>query len=398
MDLAATERVPSLWFLDGNIVISVRGVLFRVFRGILAAHSSVLAEMLATDAEEGTESKREMVDGCPVLVLDDSAADMMYFLKALFDYEFFAPYPAKTDFDAIHGVLRLGTKYRVEPLRRRALQHLSSVHPTSLLAWDALCATSPSASTSSLGSSTSASAAPVPAPRSPTTRAPAPALALTDPYAAGPSFDFSHLELPIIALARAASAPWILPTAFLRALAVLSTSDILGGIDYTGVHVELERADKLLLLDARGMGEQVSDVLGFLWSPMAIPGCTGRSGSDGGTGMSACTADRMAVRAAAERWRADGLFPIAISTGPVPGTFAEDDEQDDKDMDQDADDSGRAIWSEEDFTRLRVCSTCMAYMRADWTSRRERFWERLSAVWGLPKWEELERMRRESGC
>ncbi|KAJ7490077.1 hypothetical protein B0H11DRAFT_2229588 [Mycena galericulata] len=29
---------------------------------------------------------------------------------------FFAPYPAKTDFDAIHGVLRLGTKYRVDRL------------------------------------------------------------------------------------------------------------------------------------------------------------------------------------------------------------------------------------------------------------------------------------------
>ncbi|KAJ7663670.1 hypothetical protein B0H17DRAFT_867480, partial [Mycena rosella] len=129
MDDADTlERVESLWFDDGNIVICAHNVLFRVFRGILAARSPVFAEMLAFPQAEDAET----IDGCPVLHLDDSAADTMYFLKAIFDYEFFAPYPAKTDFDAIHGILRLGQKYRVEPLRRRALQHLSSAHPTTL--------------------------------------------------------------------------------------------------------------------------------------------------------------------------------------------------------------------------------------------------------------------------
>ncbi|KAJ7111636.1 hypothetical protein C8R43DRAFT_852582, partial [Mycena crocata] len=127
-DAPSLERVDSLWFPDGNIVLCAHNVLFRVFRGILAARSPVFADMLAFPQPEDAE----VVDGCPVLRLDDSAADTMYFLKALFDYEFFAPYPAKTDFDAIHGILRLGTKYRVEPLRRRALQHLSSAHPTSL--------------------------------------------------------------------------------------------------------------------------------------------------------------------------------------------------------------------------------------------------------------------------
>ncbi|KAF8209548.1 hypothetical protein K438DRAFT_2062900 [Mycena galopus ATCC 62051] len=43
-------------------LLSAHGVLFRVFKGILAAHSPVF----------------EMLDGCPVLRLDDSAADTMY--------------------------------------------------------------------------------------------------------------------------------------------------------------------------------------------------------------------------------------------------------------------------------------------------------------------------------
>jgi hypothetical protein len=81
------ERVDSLWFPDGNLVLSAHGVLFRVFKGILAARSPVFADMLAFPQPEDAET----LDGCPVLHLDDSAADTMYFLKALFDYEYVHP-------------------------------------------------------------------------------------------------------------------------------------------------------------------------------------------------------------------------------------------------------------------------------------------------------------------
>lgn len=77
------ERVDSLWFPDGNIVICAHNVLFKVFRGILAARSPVFADMLAFPQPEDAET----IDGVPVLHLDDSAADTMYFLKAIFDYE-----------------------------------------------------------------------------------------------------------------------------------------------------------------------------------------------------------------------------------------------------------------------------------------------------------------------
>ncbi|KAJ7684176.1 hypothetical protein DFH06DRAFT_1138 [Mycena polygramma] len=285
MEASSMERVDALWFPDGNIVLSAHGVLFRVFKGILAARSPVFAEMLRQDGADAAEM--EMMDGCPVLHLDDSPADAMYFLKALFDYEFFAPYPARTDFDAIHGVLRLGTKYRVAPLRRRALQHLSSAHPTGLGAWDVLCegasasalaSTMPSASAA--GSASMASASGSGSVSASTTYG-----QLSHPQTPllahlGPSFDPAHLELPILTLARAARAAWVLPTAFLRAAAALTAGtltslDVLEGIDYTGVHVELERADKVTLLEAGGalLGEGTSELLGFLWSPTVCPGC-----------------------------------------------------------------------------------------------------------------------------
>ncbi|KAJ7142540.1 hypothetical protein C8R44DRAFT_846519 [Mycena epipterygia] len=364
------ERVDSLWFPDGNIVICAHNVLFKVFRGILAARSPVFADMLAFPQPEDAET----IEGVPVLHLDNSAADTMYFLKAIFDYEFFAPYPAKTDFDAIHGVLRLGQKYRVEPLRQRALQHLSSAHPTTLAAWDALCA----------GPSTSSSSA-----------------AQLAPFAGGASWDFEHLELPIITLARAARADWILPTAFYRALAALGSAEILDGIDYTGVHVELDRGDKVLCLEAAPvlLGDAVSEMLGFLWSPAVIPGCERalpppsstsspspsttathtHTTSDPGIGMNACTADRFALRATAERWRRDALLPLALGA--------------DSDGDGEGGEGGRAIWGEEDFARLTVCAPCLAHMKADWAARRARFWAGLPGLFGLAGWEALERER-----
>ncbi|KAJ7050536.1 hypothetical protein C8F01DRAFT_682457 [Mycena amicta] len=383
------ERVEQLWFADGNIIIAAHGVLFRVYRGLLAARSPVFADLLNDEQPEDAET----VDGCPVMHRDDSAADLMYFLRALFDYDFFAPYPAKTDFDAIHGILRLGTKYRVEPLRKRALQHLASAHPTSLVAWDALCS---SASTSNF----------------------------PPPTSAGPSFDFSNLELPIITLARAVNCQWILPTVFFRALATLSSADILDGIDYTSVHVELERADKVLLLEAGPvfLGEPTAEMLGFLWSPTVIPGCEhANSNSAASNGMmNACTSNRLMMRVAAERWRSDALalLPICVSVGAPKGCAAAvvggEDDNDEFGQDEmkseamqadngdemtktqaEEDQEGRAIWSEEDFSRLSVCPSCLAAMKKDWQSRRELFWSRLPSLFGLPPWEELERQRLE---
>ncbi|KAJ6541014.1 hypothetical protein DFH09DRAFT_1322875 [Mycena vulgaris] len=371
------ERVDSLWFPDGNIVICAHNVLFRVFRGILAARSPVFADMLAFPQPDDAE----VIDGCPVLHLDDSAADTMYFLKALFDYEFFAPYPAKTDFDAIHGILRLGQKYRVEPLRRRALQHLSSAHPATLVAWDALCVPSSSSPSASSPSALTSSFVPV-------------------PYHAGASFDYDNLELPIITLARAARADWILPTAFYRALGNISSAEILDGIDYTGVHVELDRGDKVLCLEASSvlLGDATSEMLGFLWQPTVIPGCervasasttslasTASATSTDAPGMNACTADRLAMRVTAERWRKDALLPLALGSGGGADTDGDTDGE-----------GGKAIWGEEDFARLAVCAACRAWMRRDWGARRARFWAGLPALFGLPAWEELERMRAEA--
>ncbi|KAF8189476.1 hypothetical protein K438DRAFT_2018974 [Mycena galopus ATCC 62051] len=150
------------------------------------------------------------------------------------------PLPRSDRLRRHHGILRLGTKYRVA-LRRRALQHLSSTHLTSLAAWDGMCGAS-SASNSTCTSSFASILAP-------------PLLRSTPSQ-----LEFRHHT----------------PAAFLRAAAGLAgggltSLGVLEGIDYTGVHVELERGDKVLLLEAGGEG--TSELLGFLWISTVCPGC-----------------------------------------------------------------------------------------------------------------------------
>ncbi|KAJ7132735.1 hypothetical protein C8R46DRAFT_818567, partial [Mycena filopes] len=125
-------RAEGLWFEDCGLIIQAETTLFRVSRDFLAMRSPVFGDMLALP----TPKDAELMEGCPFVRLPDSAEDVTYFLKALIYSEFFEPYPAKTIFPIIAGVLRMSHKYQVDVLRKRALVHLSSLYPTTLPGWD----------------------------------------------------------------------------------------------------------------------------------------------------------------------------------------------------------------------------------------------------------------------
>jgi hypothetical protein len=75
------QRVEELWFEDGNLVIQAGNTLFRVYRGVLAARSPVFYDMLSFPQP----SDSELVEGCPLVRLHDSASEVTVFLKAIFD-------------------------------------------------------------------------------------------------------------------------------------------------------------------------------------------------------------------------------------------------------------------------------------------------------------------------
>ncbi|KAJ7734365.1 hypothetical protein DFH07DRAFT_928503 [Mycena maculata] len=120
MDEAYT-RVEDLWFPDGTLIIKAERKIFRVTKSILASRSSVFRDMAAFPQRAGDD---ESIDGCPVVLLHDSAADVEVFLRAIFDSSYFMPPPEPVYIYSALGILRLSHKYDVQYLFRRALRHL----------------------------------------------------------------------------------------------------------------------------------------------------------------------------------------------------------------------------------------------------------------------------------
>ncbi|KAK7062388.1 BTB domain-containing protein [Favolaschia claudopus] len=127
------KRVEDLWFPDASLILRAENSLFRVHSSILAARSSVFRDMITFPQPRQPEGgEADMVDGCIVVRLHDSATEVEVFFKAIFDSSFFERAPVPVDFSALIGVLRLSHKYDVQYLFRRALSHLDSMYPTSL--------------------------------------------------------------------------------------------------------------------------------------------------------------------------------------------------------------------------------------------------------------------------
>ena len=70
-----------IWYDDGNIVLQTQHTQFKVYRGILAQSSPVFKDMFMLP--QPTAEDIQLVDGCPVVHLSDSAAELSYVLRAL---------------------------------------------------------------------------------------------------------------------------------------------------------------------------------------------------------------------------------------------------------------------------------------------------------------------------
>ncbi|KAJ7119091.1 hypothetical protein C8R44DRAFT_707401 [Mycena epipterygia] len=330
------QRVQGLWFEDGNLVIQAGNSQFRVYRGVLAARSSVFQDMLAFPQPPDSE----LVDGCPLVCLPDPATEVTVFLKAIFHPEFFAPFPAPTTFDSIVGVLRLSHKYGVDYLRRRALIHLSSGHHNTLSETD--CASY--------------------------TGDPDPSRSLSEIMSwPGPDSDVSHMCT--IQLAREIDAPWVLPLAFYNLSAVFHEvgNIIFHGAVYNGLPVSLSMQDQQTFLIGHNSQNTstYAAILQFLSYPRSadIEGCKSPA---------RCTAERLnAVESSREMTCDSPSIPLDI-------------------------------WDSDDWDILQdVCPACLAVLKDAHQHARQAFWDKLPEMYGLPCWEELEKMKEAAigkGC
>ncbi|KAJ7910694.1 hypothetical protein B0H13DRAFT_2272324 [Mycena leptocephala] len=242
---------------------------------------------------------------------------------------FFEPFPASTSFEIVAGCLRLSHKYGVDYLHRRALTHLSSAYRTKLVESDKSFHDSDD---------------------------------LSRPAAEMCSWDWPTEKtymIAIIQLAREVDALWILPSAFYELAFNYGTlgKAIFHGVVFNGVPARLSPQDQDSLVEGHNIqtASTTADILRFLFHPSGIKGCTSSQ---------KCFSVRLQ---AMESLRGD-LREYA--SAPLD------------------------VWAEVDWIFLEnLCPACLAVLKQTHKDARQAFWDKLPEMYGLPEWEELERLR-----
>ncbi|KAJ7061527.1 hypothetical protein C8F01DRAFT_1057450 [Mycena amicta] len=320
------HRVEDLWFEDGNIVIQAGNAQYRVFRSVLARHSSVFQDMLSFPQPQDAE----LVDGCSLVRLPDSEVEVTPFLKALFDPEFFLPFPACTTFEAVYGCLRLSHKYAVEFLCRRALVHFSSQFRPTLSEFDN--GDYPEEVTS-------------------TKRVPAHAASWPAPN------DFDEFLVCCVQLAREVDTPWTLPNIFYLLgcrynIWGMRLSEVLV---WNGIECTLSRQDQEVVFKGSELQMKASwDVLGCFESPP----------DDCESKVNCSLVIFAAVSASRNNFREFQRFPLHVWTNGHWGLLGD------------------------------ACEGCLGALKERHRTARERFWDALPELYGLPPWTDLEAKRR----
>lgn len=118
-----------IWFEDGNVIIQAEKTHFKVYRGGLAANSSIFKDMFSMPQPP---SAGELdVEGCPVVHVSDTAEDIAIVLQALFLRGHVAA-GEPLSIPAVVAFLRLGKKYDIELLHAEALKRLHCEYPSTL--------------------------------------------------------------------------------------------------------------------------------------------------------------------------------------------------------------------------------------------------------------------------
>ncbi|KAJ7677125.1 hypothetical protein DFH06DRAFT_1080174 [Mycena polygramma] len=314
-DRASTDpgltRAEGLWFQDCGLIIQAEHTLFRISRDFLAFSSPVFRDMFLLPPPKDAD----MMDGCPFVLLPDSAADVTAFLKALLHYGFFEAPPAPTPLPLVMSILRLSHKYEVDSLRKRALAHISASQPTTLGGWDAL--------TADLG------------------------------------YRRSHPDegylLRMIVLARQLSLTWILPVAFYQVCKFVTVEKILTG--------PMDIADKAACINAcRVFGARgVSRILDVFWMSGELTGCINPR---------RCKDSTLEARRDYQRWWETESEESMV----MPLDF----------------------WERNDWGSLPVCDACLTRMKAAMLAAKRVLWYELPLAFGLPDWNELEKMKGDA--
>ncbi|KAH8103356.1 hypothetical protein BXZ70DRAFT_1062729 [Cristinia sonorae] len=124
------RKCEQLWFEDGNIIIVAENLGFRVYCGLLASISSVFMDLFSLSQPEG----HELVEGCPVVRVTDSEADMKPFLTVIYNgssiWKFNSTLPHYWAYT--RSILLMSHKYQCEALLEEGKRKLSELVPSDI--------------------------------------------------------------------------------------------------------------------------------------------------------------------------------------------------------------------------------------------------------------------------
>ncbi|EIW56896.1 uncharacterized protein TRAVEDRAFT_73252 [Trametes versicolor FP-101664 SS1] len=144
------KQDDEFWFEDGNIVLIARDVEFRVYKGILAKHSPVFADMFSlppVPAQVHPVSARDITptaDTCPVVHLCESPEDLRHVLRMCMSDTSLSSSPLSAgtpSFHMISAVIRIAHKYEMAEMLAQAVKFLKQRFPTSFRAYEKLSVT-----------------------------------------------------------------------------------------------------------------------------------------------------------------------------------------------------------------------------------------------------------------
>lgn len=81
---SSLKRDPQCWYEDGTVVLVAQNVKFGVYKGILADHSPVFADMFSLpQPPPSSPASKQSSHDVPVVHLTDSPEDLRHILEAL---------------------------------------------------------------------------------------------------------------------------------------------------------------------------------------------------------------------------------------------------------------------------------------------------------------------------
>ncbi|TDL16681.1 hypothetical protein BD410DRAFT_776883 [Rickenella mellea] len=128
ISITKRKRHLTLWFDDGNIILTTNASLFRVHRCLLSMNSPVFADMLSMPQPEHVEDGYE---GFPLVEISDNDTDFTHLLCFFYDHRYYQG-GSETTFEKISGLLRMSTKYQMDDLRDEVISHLAMAYPSTV--------------------------------------------------------------------------------------------------------------------------------------------------------------------------------------------------------------------------------------------------------------------------